>query len=585
MPRTRKRTTTRAEYSQADLEKAVSEVKQGGKIRDVASRYKMHASTLSRAIKRQINTGTLIKPKIGVSTLFSFEQERELVDYIKNSARMFHGISLEQAQKLAFSFAGNIGIQTPEPWTKNKGASRDWVYGFRRRHCDLSLRVPEATSLARVRGFNKEDVDLFFDNLEKIRDKHPFTPLQIWNLDETGCMTVQKPNRVLSAKGVKQLGQATSQERGSLVTVCCCVNAAGECLPPAYIFPRVHFQHHMLKGAPPGSLGLASKSGWMTTDLFGEVVVHFTKYMRSSKQSPAVLIMDNHSSHVSPVAMKAAKANGVYILTIPSHCSHRLQPLDLSVYGPFKAFYNRTMSSWMKDNPGQSVTIYEVAEISKRALLKAGTHENIQKGFEASGVYPLNRDIFTEDMFLPGAGDKPVGSPGTAGAESSPVAGPSGLPPLPVVCQPRGNPKRPKKSSTILTTLTSSSSSSSDEEPILNDSSSACSVASSEQTGDEQMRDIEEGDHLVVSIKGKRGSKHFVAEVTTADNDGGPLLVTFLKRSCKGGYFVKPDTEDESEVDLSEVVFRLPKAVNFGGSLRRKKMVSFGGAEKLFNVV
>ena len=45
--------------------------------------------------------------------------------------------------------------------------------------------------------------------------------------------------------------------------MCCCVSAAGMALPPAFIFLKVRFASHMLRGAPAGSLGLANPSGWM----------------------------------------------------------------------------------------------------------------------------------------------------------------------------------------------------------------------------------------------------------------------------------------------------------------------------------
>ncbi|KAK6185956.1 hypothetical protein SNE40_008083 [Patella caerulea] len=45
---------------------------------------------------------------------------------------------------------------------------------------------------------------------------------------------------------------------GVLVTMCCCISAIGHNLPPAYVFPRVHFKHHMIAGSPPGSVGFCA---------------------------------------------------------------------------------------------------------------------------------------------------------------------------------------------------------------------------------------------------------------------------------------------------------------------------------------
>ena len=77
--------------------------------------------------------------------------------------------------------------------------------------------------------------------------------------------------------------------------MCCCVSAAGMALPPAFIFPRVRFASHMLRGAPAGSLGLSNPSGWMKQDVFLQVLKHFIDNMSVSKDQPGVLIMDNHN--------------------------------------------------------------------------------------------------------------------------------------------------------------------------------------------------------------------------------------------------------------------------------------------------
>ena len=98
-----------------------------------------------------------------------------------------------------------------------------------------------------------------------------------------------------------------------------------------------------------------------------------------------------------------AENNGLSILTFPPHCSHRLQPLDVAVFGPFKTFYNSFADAWMTNHPGRSITIYEISELSGAAFVKAFTLENITSAFKATGIYPFSPQIFTEDSFLPSA--------------------------------------------------------------------------------------------------------------------------------------------------------------------------------------
>lgn len=98
------------------------------------------------------------------------------------------------------------------------------------------------------------------------------TGLRVYNLDETGTMTVQSFQKVLTPKGAKQVSKVISAERGTLVTTCCIVGASGQAVPPALIFPRAHYKTHMINGAPVGTLGLATKGGWMNSEKFVEVI-------------------------------------------------------------------------------------------------------------------------------------------------------------------------------------------------------------------------------------------------------------------------------------------------------------------------
>ncbi|CAH1975225.1 unnamed protein product [Acanthoscelides obtectus] len=118
----------------------------------------------------------------------------------------------------------------------------------------------------------------------------------------------------------------------------------------------------MLNNGPPGALGLAQVSGWMTEDCFVKAVEHFVIHVRPSKENPALILMDNHTSHVNLRVVEFARQNSIIIVTFPPHCSHKLQPLDITVYGPFKTRYRTTMNEWMLTNPAKTVTIYQIGQ-------------------------------------------------------------------------------------------------------------------------------------------------------------------------------------------------------------------------------
>ncbi len=204
----------------------------------------------------------------------------------------------------------------------------DWFSSFMSRHKDLSIRTPEATSMARAEGFNTTAVKQFFDNLRVVMKRYPYKAGDIYNLDETGVTTVQKPDRVISRKGVKQVGKLTSAERGSLVTMVSCVSADGLKIPQFFVSPRAKFDILFVKKGPENSDGVANPSGWMKEEHFLDYLRHFVRFAKCSKQFPALLLVDNHSSHLCCEALDYAKANGVTVLSFPPHCTHKLQLLD-----------------------------------------------------------------------------------------------------------------------------------------------------------------------------------------------------------------------------------------------------------------
>ena len=159
----------------------------------------------------------------------------------------------------------------------------------------------------------------------------------------------------------------------------------------------------MLKGVPSGSIGKTSDSGWSNEEIFLFFLEHFIMHTNPSPDHPLILIMDNHQSHISIPVINNAKSAGVILLTIPLHSSYKIKPLDKTIYGPFKTFYFRAMTDWLNNpgNKGKPVTIYEVAELAGRAYESAFTLKNIVSGFRTCGLFPLNRDIFQEEDFLP----------------------------------------------------------------------------------------------------------------------------------------------------------------------------------------
>lgn len=93
----------------------------------------------------------------------------------------------------------------------------------------------------------------------------------------------------------------------------------------------------------------------MTSEEFLFFIKHFVRHTKCSKEHPVLIVLDNHASHLSVNIINYCRENGIVLLSFPPHTSHKLQPLDRSVYGPFKRFYNAAADLWMKNNPGKTM--------------------------------------------------------------------------------------------------------------------------------------------------------------------------------------------------------------------------------------
>lgn len=81
-------------------------------------------------------------------------------------------------------------------------------------------------------------------------------------------------------------------------------------------------------------------------------------HVKPTPENPMLLLLDNHHSHVAIDIILYAKANGIIMLSFPPHCSHKLQPLDRTVYGPLKRYVS--VAQDMRCHPGIPMTIYDL---------------------------------------------------------------------------------------------------------------------------------------------------------------------------------------------------------------------------------
>lgn len=402
MPRHYQRTTDRQSWSAVSMQKAIAAVKNNKMGWLLASKtFGVPQATLRRHASESNKN---LKPNskgLGCwKTTFPPEVERQLVQHLKLLESRLFGLTRTCVQELAFEMAERNGFTHRFNLQKRK-AGQEWLEGFLKRNKDISLRKPEPTSAARAQAFNRPQVQKFFELYGNLLESENLTPHRIYNADESGLSTVQKPQKILATTGRKQVGVITSAERGTNTTVVCCVNAVGTYVPPMLIFPRKYMKHELVDEAPPGTLGVAQQSGWMTTDIYLKWLKHFQSFVKSSINDKVILIVDGHASHKGIECLEFAKQNGIIIICLPPHCTHRMQPLDVSFFAPLKIYFSQDISKWLKAHPGRVVTQFQIAGLFNEAYGKAATVQNACNGFKNTGIWPLNPEIFPDYMYEP----------------------------------------------------------------------------------------------------------------------------------------------------------------------------------------
>ena len=88
---------------------------------------------------------------------------------------------------------------------------------------------------------------------------------------------------------------------------------------------------------------------------------HFLKHTNPSEARPVLLDLDGHKTHTTNLSfIEMARANFV---SSAYHCSHRMQPLDVSFMKPLVTYYTQAVECWLRSHPGRVVSTFQMAEL------------------------------------------------------------------------------------------------------------------------------------------------------------------------------------------------------------------------------
>ncbi len=160
--RTYKRKSNRGAYTEQALQNAIRAIEEGTALKAAAHQFGVPPKTLRRhRDKKVLEPGSKC---LGRKAVFTSSFELQLTEHIQSMERALFGLSTIDVRRLAYDLAERLGLNHCFN-SERKMAGKDWFYNFLRRQGTLSVRIPQATSISRMVGFNRPKVDLFFPYL------------------------------------------------------------------------------------------------------------------------------------------------------------------------------------------------------------------------------------------------------------------------------------------------------------------------------------------------------------------------------------------------------------------------------------
>lgn len=110
--------------------------------------------------------------------------------------------------------------------------------------------------------------------------------------------------------------------------------------------------------------------------------------------------MDGHESHKTPEMHRLALEHNIEFFFLPPHTTHRVQPLDVGVFGPLQRRWQEWCDEIISETNGEiprSEFVKEYINIRNKIFTK----ELIQSAWKKAGMWPPNSRKFTEKDFAP----------------------------------------------------------------------------------------------------------------------------------------------------------------------------------------
>jgi hypothetical protein len=100
-------------------------------------------------------------------------------------------------------------------------------------------------------------------------------------------------------------------------------------------------------------------------------------------------MLDGHGSHCTLDFLERCHKRRILVAIYPPHSTHRLQPLDVSLFNPLATYYSQALDAHTRRSLGlSSISKRDFFAIFYPAFDKAFTEENIRSAWRKTGIEP-----------------------------------------------------------------------------------------------------------------------------------------------------------------------------------------------------
>jgi hypothetical protein len=288
---------------------------------------------------------------------------------------------------------------------------------------ELDCRYLNTIDLETHKADSEHSYRQYFVVLQQKIIQYNIEPHNCYNMDEKGFLIghLQKgkrisPKALMKAQKLICTGKDGARRWILLIATIC---ADGSSLPPALIYKATsgNLQDTWLQDYKPEEHPCwfaSSPNGWTSDELGLSWLQSLFDPQTSekAKRDWRLLMLDGHGSHCTLDFLEWCHKRRILVAIYPPHSTHRLQPLDVSLFRPLATYYSQALDAHTRQS-------LDLSSVSKRDLAfdKASSEENIWSGWRKTGIEPWDPAQML-DILDKEEGEVLYGSPASAASES-----------------------------------------------------------------------------------------------------------------------------------------------------------------------